>query len=109
MRPAPGLAFAILSVLACGDLLQEPDTGSLPVPVRLEIVSGNGQTGEPGAALTEPLRVSLIDRDEQPIARLRVEWTAVGGSGEAEPRNSFTLRRSIVLVFAWLMPSALSG
>lgn len=61
----------MIVLVGCGDLLQEPDTG----------------TGDP---LTAPLRVRLSDRDGRPVPRLRVEWTLLAGSGEAEPRNAFS-------------------
>lgn len=92
---------------ACDDLLQEPDTRLLPAPVRLETVSGNGQIGAVGVTLTEPLRVRLIDREGQPIARLRVEWIAPGGSGEPEPRNSCSDANGIAQT-TWILGPAMT-
>ena len=86
-----GLAQAAVLVLAgCGDLLQEPDTGTVPAAVTIEPISGSGQTGAPGALLAAPLEVRLLDRDGRPIPRLWVEWTPLAGSGEARPRNTFS-------------------
>jgi hypothetical protein len=92
-RPILGFAVALavlFALAACGDLLQEPDTGLGKIPVRLQEVSGNGQTGAPGTALGEPVRVRVVDSNGQPSARLWVEWTVIDGSGKAEPRNSFS-------------------
>jgi hypothetical protein len=86
--------LAITALLAwgafgCGDLLQEPDTGFAKLPVRLEAVSGNAQSGAPGAALGEPLRVRALT-DGEPAPRLWIEWSVLAGSGTVEPRNSFS-------------------
>ncbi|HEY7472217.1 MAG TPA: hypothetical protein VIE68_07715 [Gemmatimonadota bacterium] len=83
-------ASATLIFAACGDLLQEPDTGVEPVPVQIEEVSGNDQVGAAGAALAQPLRVRLVDREGDPIRGLWIRWTVVEGSGAVEPRNGFT-------------------
>ena len=84
-------ALAVLVVLsACGDLLQEPDTGIGKVVVRLEEVSGDAQVGAPGAPLAQPLRVRVVNFDEEPAPRLWVQWSVLSGSGDVEPRNSFS-------------------
>ena len=80
------MCFAV----GCGDLLQEPDTGTQPVPVQIEPVSGNDQVGTAGTALSEPLRVRLIDGEGQPLRGLWIQWVTVDGSGTAEPRNGFS-------------------
>ena len=84
---ATGVAIA---AVGCGDLLQEPESGTTPVPVRLEEVSGNGQAGSAGTPLPEPVRVRVLDEEGEPSPRLWVEWTVVGGSGKAAPRNTFS-------------------
>lgn len=92
MSPLRSLvAASVMLVLgACGDLLQEPDTGFGKVVVRLEEVSGNSQVGDPGAPLAQPLRVRITDFDGEPAPRLWVQWSVLSGSGEVEPRNSFS-------------------
>jgi hypothetical protein len=88
------MVAAALAVLvgpsACGDLLQEPDTGIGKVVVRLEEVSGDAQMGVPGTPLAQPLRVRVVDFDEDPAPRLWVQGSVLSGSGQVEPRNSFT-------------------
>ena len=81
---------AMIAVAACGDLLQEPDTGIGKVVVRLEEVSGDAQVGTPGAPLTQPLRVQTLDFEGDPAPRLWVQWAVLSGSGEVEPRNGFS-------------------
>ena len=84
------LATAAAGLIAgCGDLLQEPDTGSIPVQAELLEVSGNGQEGPAGVPLEQPLRVRVLN-EGQPAPRLWVEWSVIAGGGELEPRNSFT-------------------
>jgi hypothetical protein len=89
MRFAVALA-ALVALTACGDLLQEPDTGVGKVVVRLEPVSGNAQVGAPGAPLAQPLRVQTLDFEGEPAPQLWVQWSVVSGAGEIEPRNSFS-------------------
>jgi hypothetical protein len=83
-------AVATIAGVGCGDLLQEPESGVTPVPVHLEEVSGNGQEASAGSPLPEPVRVRVLDQEGEPSARLWVEWTVVGGSGEVRPRNTFS-------------------
>ena len=88
---ARGAALAAaMGLVGCGDLLQEPDTGIGKVVVRIEEVSGDAQVGAPGAPLAEPLRVRVVDFDEEPAPRLWVQWSVLSGSGDIEPRNSFS-------------------
>ena len=81
---------ALLVLAGCGDLLQEPDTGIGKVVVRIEEVSGDGQVGAAGEPLAQPLRVRVLDFDEEPAPRIRVQWAVLSGSGSVEPRNGFT-------------------
>ena len=92
MRTLRALAAvsAMIALAACGDLLQEPDTGFGKAVVRVEAVSGNAQVGDPGAPLAQPLRVQTLDFEGAPAPRLWVQWTVVSGSGQVEPRNSFS-------------------
>ena len=85
------LVLITASVVAsgCEDLLQEPDTGFSKLTMRLEEVSGNGQTGAAGQALGEPIRVRLL-KNEQPMPRMRVQWSVLDGAGSAEPRDTFS-------------------
>ena len=96
-RPGALVVAALLAwgATACGDLLQEPDTGFAKLPVHLEEVSGNAQRAAPGAALGEPLRVRVL-MDGAPAARLWVQWSVLAGSGRVEPRNSFSDADGIV-------------
>lgn len=86
---ALALGLATLALAGCEDLLQEPDSGFASQTLRLEVVSGDGQTGTLGQALPLRLRVRAVDTGG-PLRRIRIEWAPGTGSGTAEPRNSFT-------------------
>lgn len=75
--------------MACEDLLQESDTG-IASPLTVTAVAGDDQVGQPGATLPIPLEVRLADLHAQSVARLRVEWSVIEGSGTMSPRNTFT-------------------
>lgn len=87
---AIAVLWIVLVSVGCGDLLQEPDTGFSKLNLRLEEVSGNGQTGSAGRALAAPVRVRILGAEEAPLPRLRIEWFALDASGTAEPRNTFS-------------------
>ena len=73
----------------CGDLLQEPDTGIANL-IDLVRVSGNGQSGEPGTTLPQPIRVRLVVEEATSTEGLWVEWVVVEGGGRVTPRQTFT-------------------
>jgi len=54
-------------------------------PSELEIVSGDGQTGEAGHVLRSPLVVRVLDRYGNPIAGLPVTFTVSSGGGKLIP------------------------
>jgi Bacterial Ig-like domain (group 1) len=51
----------------------------------LQLVSGNDQTGVPGAELTDPLVVRLVDVGGNPIAGSAVSWVIGVGGGSVVP------------------------
>ena len=72
-----------------GDLLQEPDTG-IGSSVDLVRVSGNGQSGEPGTTLPQPIRARLELHSDEPTEALWVQWVVLEGGGSVSPEQSFT-------------------
>jgi hypothetical protein len=85
------LALTWRALSGCGDLLQEPDTGTgISNLVTVTAVSGNGQTGAPGTALGQPLKVRLVAQEDGPTERLWVEWVVLEGGGTPSPQHSFT-------------------
>lgn len=51
-----------------------------PEPSQLQRVSGNGQSGDEGQPLDDPLRVRVLDQRGHPIAA-QVEWSVTQGGG----------------------------
>jgi hypothetical protein len=98
------VAAGVIGLAGCGDLLQEPDTGTIPVQIELEQLSGNAQEGIPGAPLAQPLRVRVLDQGE-PASRLWVEWSVVAGGGEVEPRDTFSAEDGVAEA-RWVLGTA---
>ena len=53
----------------------------LPVPTKLEIISGNNQTGESGMPLAQPFVVGVLDQNAKPLAGVDVTFSVIRGSG----------------------------
>ena len=71
------LLLAVLGALGAGC---KDDAPSAHTPVRLEIISGEGQSGAPSASLTLPLVVKALDASDRGVAGVPVRWTVTGGS-----------------------------
>jgi hypothetical protein len=56
----------------------------------LLIISGNNQTGSPGAPLADSLRVRLVDQSGNGISGAVITWTAAAGGGTVSPTSSTT-------------------
>jgi uncharacterized protein YhjY with autotransporter beta-barrel domain len=54
---------------------------------QLQLISGSGQTGAPGAALEQPLRVRLLP---QAIAGVQIQWRVLSGGGQISSASSLT-------------------
>jgi plastocyanin len=87
-----GAAVCLLALFGCGG---DDDGGSGPPPDEdpLEVAaaptsSGDGQTGPPGEALPEQLRV-VITRASEPQEGIEVAWATTGG-GSLDPATSTT-------------------
>lgn len=65
-------------------------TGVAGAPDALTILSGNNQTGTPGAPLPDSLRVRLTDRFGNPIAGTTISWAPNPGDGTVNPAQSVT-------------------
>ena len=96
--------FLPAAIWACGDLLQEPDTG-IATRFTLTALSGDDQTGPAGAALPQPLRAKITSLEAERTQRLWVEWVVLEGDGRVEPRNSFTDAEGIAET-TWILGSA---
>src|SRR4051812_21413154 len=89
MRLMSRLPFAVLLLTAaCGG-------GDLTIPAGGErasvvLVSGDGQTGTPGATLADPLVVQLVDSAGNGVAGRVVSWVVAGGGGATSPERGAT-------------------
>ena len=57
-----------------------------PFPSALEIISGDGQQGKPGAALTRPLVVEVRDQYGDLLPEAAVTFTVIAGEGKLSGR-----------------------
>lgn len=65
-------------------------TGVAGAPDALTILTGNNQTGTPGAPLPDSLRVRLTDRFGNPISGVTISWAPNPGDGTVNPATSVT-------------------
>src|SRR5690348_8110685 len=77
-------AFLALLAAACHD--QSPISRA---PTRLAIVSGSNQSGDPSAALAQPLVVEALDGANRAVAGVAITWTVTGG-GSLSAQTSTT-------------------
>jgi hypothetical protein len=74
---AASLAVAALATIACHDV--GVPTATADAMVAAEFVRGDGQSGNPGDTLSEPIVVRVHDRQGRPFAFTPIEWFADGG------------------------------
>ncbi len=70
-------------------IIQEP-TGTTGIPSALSSISGDGQTGAPGAALTQPLLVKLTAADGSSFPGASVTFAATSGAATLNPGTATT-------------------
>lgn len=85
MRTRPLLSAVVLAggLAACAD-----STAPGSAPASIEIAAGNGQEGLGYETLPDSLRVRVLDRAGNPLAGVRVSWTA--SSGAISPASTAT-------------------
>ena len=69
------------------------DTTTDPIPppsLTLSIVSGNGQSGEPGTALPNPLVVLVSDQNGMPVEGISVAFSITQGEGTLSTKPTIT-------------------
>ena len=72
---------------------------------RLELVSGDHQTGAVGSPLPQPLVVQVVTPSGTPVSGVTIQWTAEGGGSVSEP-NTITDGNGQASVTRTLGPSA---
>ena len=80
-RTILGLSAATLVVSACEDFAVRPSPG----PPRIEIFSGNLQSGQAGEWFPSSLSIRVTDGAGAPIHLAQIRWGVTSGSGYLEP------------------------
>jgi hypothetical protein len=65
-------------------------TGDTTTEETLERVSGDGQSGTVGTALTNPLRVRVVDGTGSGVSGHAVSWSVTSGGGSVSPTSGTT-------------------
>jgi uncharacterized protein YjdB len=60
------------------------------VEAEVIITGGDGQAGEPGETLSEPLSIRVVDEQGAPIRRVDVTWSVQSGGGVLSATNTRT-------------------
>lgn len=89
LGPLSGLQTMIASVPGVAPLTYQA-TARAGNAEALVVVSGNNQSGPPGAPLPNSLRVRATDHFGNPVAGVTVTWTPAAGSGSVNPAQSTT-------------------
>ena len=86
----PGLTAQTFSATA--EATEEPEPEPEPSKATtLAIVSGNNQTGESGADLSQPFVVGVLDQNQQPMRGISVTFRVIAGDGRLIGRTSQTI------------------
>jgi hypothetical protein len=88
-----GLALSLMFTAACDD----DDPVVPPVPTELNISGGNNQSIATNTA-SEPLMVTLLDQNDDPLAGRTVTWTIVTGDGTLSAGTSVTDAQGVATV-----------
>jgi len=81
--------LALVAAAACGDGGTSPKTRSA-TPAVLSIVSGNGQTGLVGSALSIPLTVRVVSASNTSVANAVVSFAVTQGTATVAPTSVIT-------------------
>ena len=80
IRAILGLLSLIFVGAACQDFAVRPED-----PPRIELISGDRQSGAAGEWLPDPLTVRIADGVGAPLPLAQVRWGVTAGSGHVEP------------------------
>jgi hypothetical protein len=85
-RAAVASIFVLAAVGGCGG----GDHIVAPVPSNLAIASGNNQRATPGAAVPDPLEISVTSSDGDGISGVNVSWVVTAGDGTLSATRTIT-------------------
>jgi protocatechuate 3,4-dioxygenase beta subunit len=97
------LAAALLTLAACDGGGTSP-----PVPARVDVVSGNGQTVPVGTQPAQPLVVKVVDEDGRPMPGVQVAWTTSAQGDVVAPSPATTDAQGQASA-QWTLSSALGA
>lgn len=99
LRPLYSIAIVSGLAFGCG-LTEEIRSDSI---MSISIASGNGQMGEVGTTITDPLSVRVVDKDGSPVVGQIVQFSVVKGtasfSGDSNVPTNTEGVASVVLIF----------
>jgi Bacterial Ig domain/Bacterial Ig-like domain (group 1) len=96
------LALAALTA-SCGGDVTLPNPGEA---AELRIVDGNDQVGPVGAALAAPVRVRVLDTQDEPVGNHAVNFGIASGGGSVEPATATTDANGLATATWTLGPGA---
>lgn len=99
-----GMMLVAAFAAACADSPSQP--AQPRITARLEIVSGDGQTGAPGEELPEPLTVRAVDSAGHPVAGQIINFRVMQGGGSVFAGANVTGENGIALEYWTLGPRA---
>ena len=89
MGPNPGINTVTASVTG----IQEQQTFNaegIRTPKKIEIISGDGQQGLPGAVLENPFVVEVRDQNDKPLAEVQVTFAVTSSEGTLSVTSTMT-------------------
>ena len=72
------IAVALLLTILAGGC---KDAVAPPVATQVALKDGDGQTATVGSPLPQPLRVTVLDAADNPVAGVAVQWSVLSGGG----------------------------
>jgi len=106
MKKIAAVLIALI-VMACADYPTEEKLESPAIPIgalSLSVVYGDGQTGNPGEELPDPL-VVLVESDSQPVENQIVNFRVISGNGEVFAGVALTNSQGLALDY-WTLGDA---
>ncbi len=99
------VAFLFLFLTGCGgdDPNPTPDNSTR---YALQKISGDNQTGFSGIALTDPLKVKLLDQDGMPAVNKSVNFAVATGNGTISASTALTDQNGVAQITWTLGPTA---
>ena len=89
LGPNPGTNTVTVSVTGIEEIQTFTGEG-IRVAKTLNVISGNNQQGQPGAALDNPFVVEVRDRTGKPLPGVQVSFTVTNGDGMLSTNNTET-------------------